>query len=126
MLTKTEADATADNLLAQARRQSPTIQRRQEMPPWFLDAPDGLDPAGKRRLFDELQEQSRRVTSLRATILSLMSASIGMAALSQHLHWPWLVGSLVAAVVLTLGVRLTRGPLFQRMLRLHVRKNASL
>ncbi len=123
MLTQTDATAAADSLIERARIASPALQNRHAMPPWFADAPDGLDATGKQRLFDELREQARKVTGLGAILT--MGVPIGLLIASGR-HDAFVTSAALALpLVLALGLRLARRPLFHRMLRLHVKKNAT-
>jgi hypothetical protein len=125
MLTKTEADLAADTLLAQARTQSEAIRRRPEMPQWFADAPDGLDPEQKRRRFAELQKQARGVTGFVALEFGAVLGT-ALPIFARHLKPSWMICMVTLYALLVLAAFLARKHLLARLLRQHVRKNASL
>jgi hypothetical protein len=124
MLTKTEADLAAEALLARARVESPAIRRRPEMPQWFVDAPDGLDPARKRRRFAELREQAHKTTGWLAMEALLLPLPLWLT-LGHHFRPAWMMVFATLQFLFVAGTRLARPALFERLLRLHVKKNAT-
>jgi TRAP-type C4-dicarboxylate transport system permease large subunit len=124
MPTQQDSIIAADGLLDQARAASPALRGRAAMPPWFVDAPDGLDAAAKRRLFDDLRQQARKATGIGANLALLTPVGV---ALAYSGHWSGSTSAALAAVLvaLLLALALARKPLLRRMLRLHVKRNAS-
>ena len=112
MPAKPDLSAQVETMLSTERSNRRSWYRRASppLPRWFAEAPDGLDPAQKQKLFDKAATDVKRGFAVGAIIFA---APLSMAVTGLVRHH---MNAAAAALLLAFGVYCVCVPLFRRRL----------